>query len=494
MKNSVRILIVTFVVAVFVQVSSSFIQRGKNMSLLKVSKSGRYLVKENGAPFFWLGDTGWNLFIRLNREEAVKYLKDRSSKKFTVIQAHLLGWEISDVNAYGNRPFLNDDFNSPNEAYWKHVDFIIHTAEQQGLYMALLPAWASTYTEIKSTAEGKSAASFPLSSDTVRAFQYARYLGRRYRESKNIIWILGGDVWGRRDAIYDNLAKGLTETYAQGDPGQILISFHPQGGTHRPPATSTSEFYQHKPWMDFNMIQSGHRVGNKNYQRIANDYATVPVKPTLDSEPCYEQHPIVHDFKNGVFKAWHLRRRAYWSILAGGLGFTYGANGIWQMDKPGKIDKASHHNYFWFDALHYEGAGQMTYVRQLMESRPFISPERLPDQGFISSDTGGVDNRIQCARAADYSYVMVYSTNGTSFSADLSRLPAKKLQAWWYNPRDGKLYDAHHRKTSTPFRVLTEKKVTWFDPPGEPAAENDWLLVIEDASRFSTPPGVMRRT
>jgi len=119
---------------------TSYSSQNQSLSQLKVSKSGRYLVKENGDSFFWLGDTGWNLFIRLNREEAKKYLTDRHDKKFTVIQAHVLGWSITDENAYGYKPFVNNNFNTPNEDYWTHVDYIIQTAEDLGLYMGLLPA------------------------------------------------------------------------------------------------------------------------------------------------------------------------------------------------------------------------------------------------------------------------------------------------------------------------------------------------------------------
>ncbi|WP_395821362.1 DUF4038 domain-containing protein [Archangium minus] len=38
---------------------------------LRVSSNSRYLVKEDGSPFFYLGDTAWELFHRLNRSEAV---------------------------------------------------------------------------------------------------------------------------------------------------------------------------------------------------------------------------------------------------------------------------------------------------------------------------------------------------------------------------------------------------------------------------------------
>src|SRR5690606_16533765 len=256
------------------------------LPLLKVSESGRVLVPEDDEQFFWMGDTACDLFAGLNEEEATRYLKDRKAKGFTVIQAHLLGWDIENENAYGVSPFIEDNFSKPNEAYWKHADFIINKAEELGLYMALLPAWAVNYTEL-TYIEIKPDYDYPMSYDSTLAYHYARFLGERYKAHKNIIWWLGGDVWGKKHAIYDNMAKGLTETYADGDPDKILISFHPQGGTNRPPATSTSEFYHGKAWLDFNMIQLGHRLGNKNYERIAEDYQKVPIKLTLVSEPSY---------------------------------------------------------------------------------------------------------------------------------------------------------------------------------------------------------------
>src|SRR5690606_14432330 len=99
------------------------------------------------------------------------------------------------------------------------------------------------------------------------------------------------------------------------------------------------------------------------------------------------------------------------------FGFSYGANGVWQMDKPGRV-KESHHNGYWYDALQYEGAGQMKFLKRLFTSRSYLSPERIPDQSLILSEAGEVDDRIQVARAEDFSYLMAYSTNGSAFELD----------------------------------------------------------------------------
>lgn len=116
---------------------------------LKISADKRHLSKTNGEPFFWLGDTAWELFHRLNREEAKLYLKDRASKGFTIIQAVVLA-ELDGLNTpdpYGDKPLIDNDPHKPNEAYFKHVDFIVNEAEKLGLIIAMLPSWGDKWNK-----------------------------------------------------------------------------------------------------------------------------------------------------------------------------------------------------------------------------------------------------------------------------------------------------------------------------------------------------------
>ncbi|MBQ4321009.1 MAG: DUF4038 domain-containing protein, partial [Oscillospiraceae bacterium] len=48
----------------------------------KLAVKGRYLAWEDGAPFFYLGDTAWELFHRLNREETEHYFAQRARQGF----------------------------------------------------------------------------------------------------------------------------------------------------------------------------------------------------------------------------------------------------------------------------------------------------------------------------------------------------------------------------------------------------------------------------
>jgi hypothetical protein len=63
----------------------SFKSNETAMPVLKIAANHRYFMAD-GKPFFWLGDTGWLLFSKLNREEAEQYLDTRSKQGFNVIQ------------------------------------------------------------------------------------------------------------------------------------------------------------------------------------------------------------------------------------------------------------------------------------------------------------------------------------------------------------------------------------------------------------------------
>src|SRR5262249_42713786 len=98
---------------------------------LKVSPNRRYFVTQDSKPFFYLGDTCWLLFQRLNREEVDEYLKDRAGKGFTVIQAYVLrglGKRHPDgaTSLLGEAPLLDRDPNRPNEAFFKNVDHVVN--------------------------------------------------------------------------------------------------------------------------------------------------------------------------------------------------------------------------------------------------------------------------------------------------------------------------------------------------------------------------------
>ncbi len=428
---------------------------------LEIAKNKRFLVHADGTPFFWLGDTAWELFHRLNREQAERYLENRRQKGFTVIQAVVLAEldGLNNPNPYGHKPLQGNDPKRPNEEYFKHVDVIVDMAEKKGIFIGMLPTWGDKVTK----AWGQGPIVFTREEE---AYVYGRFLGQRYQKKPNIIWILGGDRGANwRKPIWRAMARGITE----GDGGRHLKSYHPAGGQ------SSANWFHRDAWLDFNMLQSGHsHLDNANYKMVTEDYTRTPPKPCLDGEPRYENHPVKWKPKKGWFMDFDVRQAAYWALFAGAFGHTYGCHDIWQMAAPGRIPISSARNT-WYEVLDLPGAWDMMHVRHLMESRPFLS--RIPDQSLIVSGQQEKGRHIQATRGQDY--LFVYTPYGDTFSVMLGTISGSHLQVWWFDPRTGKAKTVGE---------IENKGVHTFDPPGESRRGNDWVLVLDDASkRFSAP-------
>ncbi len=429
------------------------------MQRLQVSKNRRFLTKEDGTPFFWLGDTAWELFHRASREEAQLYLENRAERGFTVIQAVALAEHdgLRVPNAYGCLPLGTDtngnyDPTQPEVTagddydYWDHVDYIIDLAASLGLYIGLLPTWGDKYNQ----KWGKG----PVVFDADSARVYGSWLGQRYRDRPNIVWVLGGDrplETAGHFSVVNAMAWGIKE----GDKGTHLMTFHPMGGY------SSSYHVHDEEWLDFNMIQSGHGKRHMdNYQMIASDYAREPRKPTLDGEPRYEDHPVGFKAENGYFDAADVRQAAYWSVFAGGFGVTYGHHSIWSMT----TEPSDYFIMDWKRAIVRPGGEQLQHLRRLMESRSFL--ERVPDQDLLAHNYPGA-NHLQATRGSDYAFI--YTPNGLAIEVVLGKLTGSQVRAHWYNPRSGEM---------KPIGVFANEGVLSFSPPSSGRGQ-DWVLVLD---------------
>ena len=182
--------IIVAVLILFVHRSLGQAAEPKQLSRLRVSDNHRFLVTEDGKPFFYLADTAWELFHRLKREEVEKYFSDRAGKGFNVIQAVVLAEldGLTEPNAYGHlpladktdptRPAIQD---GPHNDYWDNVDEVIDLAVQKGLYVGLLPTWGRYVTS--HWANGIVDGIFT----PANAQQYGEFIGKRYKDRRNII-------------------------------------------------------------------------------------------------------------------------------------------------------------------------------------------------------------------------------------------------------------------------------------------------------------------
>ena len=424
---------------------------------LHVLADGQHLAETNGKPFFWLGDTAWELFHRTTRDEAELYLEDRRRKGFTVIQAVILA-ELGGLrvpNANGDLPLEGSDPMRPDEEYFRYVDEVVGIAERKGLYMGLLPTWGDKFN--KKWGEG------PEIFTPENARVYGEYLGRRYA-GRNVVWILGGDrnpEEERHYAIVRQMAQGIRA--ASG--GRQLMTYHPQGWS------KSSDFFEKDTWIDFHMFQSGHDWRDMHNHRFTTEARALrPVKPVIDGEPRYEDHPIAlfrlgdkwKDIPENWFGAFDVRQAAWWSVLSGAAGHTYGNHNIWQMWQPGR-EPVSRARTPWKQALNHEGAAQMGIMRRMVEKHSFGQLEPA-QESLLANGKDGAHQRA--ARSRDGRHLLVYTPFGEDVA--LRSDAVRGMRARWFDPRTGAWIAAS--------AIGPEGR---FNAPGAPARGNDWVLVLE---------------
>jgi hypothetical protein len=470
---------------------------------IRVSANGRYFVKADGTPFFWLGDTAWCLFNHPSPQDVDLYLNDRQAKGFTVIQACVAVWDYrTRRNPDGELPFVDGDPGRVNEAYFKNVDAIVDKCTQRGLYLAILPFWT------KNNINGQMATTVE-NPEKMKA--YCAFLTKRYAD-KNIFWVLGGDAPGTNIVkLIDAQAEGLLAGAKEKGVDKIMITYHPTG------RQSSSFWFHERSWLDFNAIQSGHFTNTTNFQLVGDDWEKQPVKPTLDMEPGYENITDGLNRNAGAARimAVDVRRSAYLAVFAGAAGHTYGNGEVYEFWEAGRAPLPGWAaNLPWKESLQLPASGQMQHLRYLMDSRPAA---RVPDQSLVvapaptmvqlpppppaAAAPGGAATgpaargrgrgpresaltRVAATRAEDGAYAFVYLPPGQpAVTVATGKLAGARLKSWWYDPRTGAAtpIDVADRGAATATRAFTA--------PAGPAGKDDWVLVIEDEAKHFPAPG-----
>jgi hypothetical protein len=400
---------------------------------LRAAPGTRHFEDAEGRPWFWLGDTAWPLFVQYGTDDAEKYLADRGGRGFSVIQG-VLAWgggtsyeaRTPFANAAGELPWIDNDPARPNDAYFRHVDHLLDVAGAHGLVLAMLPAWGYYVVDVP-----------VLAPESARA--YGEWLGRRYRDRPNVIWVNGGDriPTGHEDT-YRALAAGLRA----GDGGAHLITYHPCGWR------SSAQFFHDEDWLDFNMIQTWTEWA-KVYPAVAADSLRLPIKPVVLGEGAYEDGP---EYPQGPITPLVVRRQAWWALMAGGF-FTFGQNQMWRME-PG-----------WTAAFDTPAARQMTIFRDIVTSRRWW--ELLPDQGLFAAGVGSERTLNAAMRAADGSCAILYLSSQCQAQVHLDKIATRWVRATFVNPATGETREAGRYETGNLTGALfPESRAAWFAVPG----------------------------
>jgi len=402
---------------------------------LKISENKRYLTDQNNVPFLLQGDAAWSLIVALTKEEAEHYLKDRREKGFNTLMVNLIEHRFCrnpPRNVYGDEPFTEPgDFTAPNEKYFAHVDWVIEKAAEYGIQLLLAPIYLGY--------EGTDQGWFEevIAAGPEKCLEYGRYLGDRYKDFDNIIWLMGGDRNPGPSLEHVNaVARGIKEY----DKHHLFTA-------HCAPETSAAYGYAGCDWLDFNNAYSYQTV----HRKVAAEYSRRPIMPVVLLESTYEgEHSST---------PMQIRRQAYWAILCGGFGHVFGNYPIWPFDSG------------WQAAMDAEGSVSMTYWGRLFRSLRWY--ELIPDQKqeLVVAGSGnpyGLDY-LTAARTPDNSTIIAYMPSSRTVTVDMSKISGSKAKAWWFDPQTG---------NATSLGEFQTTGLEYFTPP----KEGDWVLVVGDSS------------
>jgi hypothetical protein len=430
---------------------------------LRVSANRHYLEDgTTGQPVFILADTAWNL-AALRLDEIDLYLRSRAAQGFNLVMFTVnFAPQADEKNAYGQSAYQGPEQTDLNPLYFANCDEIVRRAAANGLYVMIYTMWA-----------GEKAGTM----NRYSAPQLARIghaLGARYAGVPNVLFSAGGEASPRY--IEPERVNALGAALQAGCRGENLVTVHPCS------PNSASKFYANSRWLDFYLCQakSGSGPANAAYDAAAlvlADWSLDSAKPTMMGE---------HRYESGIAEDPLIQRRSlYQCVFAGGFGYAYGHDAIWQMTphtaQPWMLKGWTPGVANWKDALDTPAVRQLKNIKLLLYSHPYF--ERRPDQGLVLRAQGAdVLTRVQATRdgsaeGRDATYLMAYLSAPQAVTLDTGVIAGRTLTAYWFNPATAQTETLRERFPNAGTLTLGPR------PQG-----GDWVAVVEDAASHYQRP------
>lgn len=404
---------------------------------------GRYLQDAAGRPFLMIGDSPWSLIADLTREDAEIYLKDRQSRGFNTLLVNLIEHKFTmdaPANAYGERPFVGDHaFSKPNEAYFDHAAWVLERACDLGFLVLLAPAYAG----YGGGDHGWYTAMVEAGPDRLRS--YGRFLGRRFGNLANIVWVHGGDYDPPDKELVRAIVAGIEETAAE--------AIHT---AHGAPETRLLDYWIDEPWLAINNVYTYghvHAAALEQFRRHGD-------RPFFFMEGAYE-----NEFGAGGER---VRMQAYQALLSGASGQLFGNNPIWHFDGPGLHPSPTG----WQEQLDSPGARSMSVLADLFSTVEWWRLEPDLSDSLLRSGHGRARSRAVAALANDGSFGLVYIPSRRVIRLDTGGFSTGRVHLSWLDPATGEI-------TAVAGSPVEQRQFRIRSPGPNGARDTDWVLVLQ---------------
>ncbi|GAB3321726.1 DUF4038 domain-containing protein [Larkinella ripae] len=437
---------------------------------LQLSDNKRYLVDQNHQPFLIKEFSAWGLIQALSEKDEAAFLDSLKVKGFNTVLTSVLSNAPSQMG--GNPPYWQGvsplkvkwDFPTPNEPYFEHVDRFFRLAEQKGFFVMALPVYLGYQTD---PSQGWWDELKSEHNDTLKMRRYGEFIGKRYKDTKNIMWVAGGDNNADGDllAFERNLIAGvkafdLKHLWSGHFDMQLGVSWsadHPVFG-------KMMDIDGEYVWTESLLMEKG-----PQYKAELAQYNKGRMIIQLDLS--YE-HDSPHYADNENYQ-W-MRRKMYEGFLTGCKGTSFSS---------GEIGNASYSFKNWKPLMSTPGMKQVSYCFKFYESRFWekLVPDQTDDIILSGRGTFGDLDYVCAAKTTDNSSYILYIPKGNrTLYLNMKKMTGKPMAMHWFNPRTGEALRIGVAQTRDKFGVT-------------PPSEDDWVLLFDDANLKLPAPGFPMR-
>ncbi len=438
---------------------------------LRISPNQRYLQDQHAKPFPILGRTAWCIISQPVSGQHT-FIEHTKSFGYNAIEmsaiCHWRAGNHAPFNGQGDLPFLkkldgtdwkdslhyaagkhSPDFTTPNEAYWKYMDAFIAYCESNGILIFFFPAYVGYHDGDQGWME-EMAANGPEKVKT-----YGRWIANRYKNNKNLVWMLLGDDGKFTPEKRDAEAALIAGLKSVPDQQSIYYSAESFSGQN----SAENEYFGKE--MSLNGVYNWEKDIAAQGRRA---YAHQPTMPAyLLEEPYDEEGPDGNNYNPHAIQP--VRRFQWWGWLTTIGGYVAGNGNIWPFIDP-----------LWQQHLNSPGARDMKVLNEFIQS---IDWWRLIPSGQDGMKTLVLANSVDtatdyvaaaCSKEGDLLVAYIPAAHKGSVTIDLSAMSGK-LSATWLDPTNGRYakiegaIEAHNREFITPGKNGRD--------------EGDWVLVVK---------------
>ena len=441
---------------------------------VQYSVNERYLVDQNSVPFPILGRTAW-FVTSLSVTDYQTFVDDTASRGYNSIELHVVNHDPRGnhppFNGNGDLPFTHrldgatwdgslvyqninnqaPDLTTPNEAYWSLVDGLISYCESKGVLVFFFPAYAGYQGGEQGWMQEM------VANGPARMQSYGAWIATRYRNQRNLVWMMGGDL-GTFNMDQNNVESALLAGL-KSVAGQQSIHFSAEWSSGMV-ATDQPTF---GAAMTLNGVYSWE--GDVNfYGRHA--YSHTSIEPAFLLEEPYDQEgPDGNGYNPNATQP--VRRFQWWGWLSTTGGYISGNGYVWPFRAPD-----------WHDHLDTQGSRDMARLNAFINSIRWykLVPSGLNGMRTLitaGGSTVSASNYVAASAAFDGTMLIAYvpPAHHGSITVDMTAMSGV-TDARWFDPTSAAYVNIATGLPNTGTHVFT--------PPGNNSTgENDWVLVLQ---------------